>query len=389
MIPAERSHLHVAASTHPGRSGKNNEDRHSVSAYRLETDPPIPVTFAVLSDGIGGHRAGEVAAEIVVEKTSQMVARSDGSTPIQTLKDAIQETSRIIYTQSERQPENKGMGATCACAWIIGDRLYIAYVGDSRIYLIRKNTITQLSKDHTWVQEAIDAGLLKQDQSQNHPNAHVIRRYLGSKQPVEPDSRMHLALRKTVSEDTEQGLPLLPGDQIILCSDGLTDLVDQDEIRSTLTHMDQNQALDQLTDQANQRGGHDNITIIALKVPDAVSPAVPVKVATAPARATGARRLWRTCLLAFVLFGGMTVLALGGYFYLKYLVPASSTPTVLFINPSTQATTIPGATSSPSVSPTVENTSTPIFSEIVPTPESLSKTAQPTLTAWPTNTLLP
>jgi serine/threonine protein phosphatase PrpC len=161
MIRVERSHLTVVAETHPGMTGKNNEDRFAVSAYKLKRGGRLPALFAVLSDGIGGHRAGEVAAELAVERISQMVAKSSGKDPVETLSAAIAQASQEIYAQAQAVPERNGMGATCACAWIINDRLYTATVGDSRIYLIRDGAIQQVTKDHTWIQEALDKGVLK------------------------------------------------------------------------------------------------------------------------------------------------------------------------------------------------------------------------------------
>jgi PPM family protein phosphatase len=268
MIPAERAHLHIAALTHPGMSGKNNEDRYAVSAFRLEGELSTPAVFAIISDGIGGHRAGEVAAEMVVETVSQAVAKSDARYPIQTLREAIMRSSQLISVESENDPEKKGMGATCACALIVGERLYTAYVGDTRIYLLHSGAIQQISIDHTWVQEAIDAGVIGPDEAKGHPNAHVIRRYLGSKQPVEPDTRLRLSATESAGQsEGNQGLPLQPGDQVILCSDGLTDLVGDDEILAAIQNKEQEAALQELVDLANQRGGHDNITVVALRLP--------------------------------------------------------------------------------------------------------------------------
>ncbi len=224
MIPSKYSHLHVAVATHPGMKGKNNEDRYAVSAYSIGEEKRIPSVLAVVCDGIGGHRAGEVAAEIAVEKISLVVAQSDGSQPLATLREAISEANQAVRSQSEVDPTRKGMGATCACAWVIGDRLFIASVGDSRIYLERAGTIHKLTTDHTWIQEALDQGILTPEQARGHPNLHVIRRYLGSQQPVEADTRLKLSRDEDdVQAQSNQGLKLVPGDTLMLCSDGLTD----------------------------------------------------------------------------------------------------------------------------------------------------------------------
>ncbi|RPJ22051.1 MAG: hypothetical protein EHM33_24605, partial [Chloroflexi bacterium] len=141
MIRTIRAHLNVEAQTHAGMTGKNNEDRYAVASFVLDKNERMPVLFAVLSDGIGGHRAGEVAAELAVNHMMQAVAQSDGRHIRRTIEDAVIEASDAIAAHSESNKDLKGMGATCAAAWIVGDRLHTAYVGDSRIYLMRGGRI--------------------------------------------------------------------------------------------------------------------------------------------------------------------------------------------------------------------------------------------------------
>lgn len=280
MIPAERAHMRVAAATHPGMSGKNNEDRYSVSAFQLEDEKmengtPVPVLLGVVSDGIGGHRAGEVAAEMAVETISRAVATGDARHPEAVLFEAVIEASEAIYEKSEEEDELRGMGATCACAWVIGDRLYTVTVGDSRIYLMRGERILQVSTDHTWVREALEQGTITPEEAHSHPNAHVIRRYLGSRNTVLPDLR--LRLRPDESDELaekNQGLRLKRGDLVLLCSDGLTDLVSDDEILAAFQVQSLQEAVDRLIALANERGGHDNITLIALQAPPQMKPVV-------------------------------------------------------------------------------------------------------------------
>ena len=119
MIPAERAHLSVTAVSHPGMTGKNNEDRYAVSAYTTDGEHTIPALLAVVADGIGGHRAGEVAAEIAVETISTDVAKSDASQPLQTLRAAIVHAGQVIREMAAADPAQEGMGSTCACACAI------------------------------------------------------------------------------------------------------------------------------------------------------------------------------------------------------------------------------------------------------------------------------
>jgi PPM family protein phosphatase len=268
MIRTDRAHLYIAAQTHPGMSGKNNEDNFGVSAHLVSLVNPTPSVFAIVSDGIGGHKAGEVASEIAVNMISEAVEKREGGHPLAVFQNSFYRTSEAIFKQSEEDASRKGMGATAACAWVLGQQLYIAYVGDSRIYLLRGRQIQQLSRDHTWVQDALDKGILDRSGLKNHPNLHVIRRYLGSTEPPEPDLRLYLQPGESDKHAlSNQGLILLPGDVILLCSDGLTDLVSDSEIHAMLAGRKLKQAAQALIDLACQRGGHDNITVVMLGVP--------------------------------------------------------------------------------------------------------------------------
>ncbi len=275
MIRVPRAHLHVVARTHAGMTGKQNEDRFAVTAYRLNARDSIPALLAVVADGIGGHRAGEIAAEIAVNTISHVMALSDGSQPLETLQQAIQIASQEIARQA-RDEERLGMGTTCACALILADRLYTASVGDSRIYLLRHHCLQRLTTDHTWVQEAIEKGILDATSARQHPNYHVIRRYLGSAHPPQVDMRLRL---KRDDSDTQarlnQGARLLPADVLLLCTDGLTDEVEEEEIERLLDAAVGKENIpsrlesvaDRLIELACQRGGRDNITLVLLAVP--------------------------------------------------------------------------------------------------------------------------
>ncbi len=229
MIPAERGHLQAIADSHAGMQGKNNEDQYAISAYQLSATDSTPSMFAIVTDGIGGHRAGEVASEIAVEMISQAVAQSDASQPTAILQAAFIQASQEIIAQSSNDPEKQGMGTTCVCAWIIGKRLYVASVGNSRLYLVRGSQMFQMTVDHTWVQEAVEAGVLTDEQARVHPNANIIRRYLGSPQPVEVDLRIRSNKNPTFSEGNQE-MRLQPRDRLVLCSDGLSDMVSDEDI---------------------------------------------------------------------------------------------------------------------------------------------------------------
>jgi PPM family protein phosphatase len=364
MIRTVRAHLNVEAQTHAGMTGKNNEDRYAVASFILDKKERIPVLFAVLSDGIGGHRAGEVAAELTVNHIMQVVAQSDGRNIRETIEDAITEASDAIAAHSESNKNLKGMGATCATAWIIGDKLHTAYVGDSRIYLMRGGRIQQLTVDHTWVQEAIDKGVLTPEKAREHPNVHVIRRYLGSPTPPDADFRLKLFNDEgDQNAENNQGLQLLPNDILLLCSDGLTDLVWNDEIlelvRSKPSLKEASRALVEL---ANARGGHDNTTVILISVPSDFKLVVRKNINWLPWIIGGVAGIFliltAASVLAFSLFGRNP----------------TPTPTPTFTMTATQTAT-PVLTITPRVT--------------LPVLPTLSLPIAPTYTPWPTNTGTP
>jgi len=269
MIRTTLPHVHVAALSHAGMSGKDNEDRYAVSSFHLGSDDPRPAVFAVVADGIGGHQAGEIAAELAVNYITSSIAESNARKPVKILETAIQNASQAISSHSAKSEEESGMGSTCACAWIIEDRLYTAYVGDSRIYLLRGKFIQRLTVDHTWVQEAYEKGIITAEQMRNHPNQHVIRRYLGGIKLPDVDFRLRIDDAESREEsENNQGFHLEPGDTVLICSDGLTDLVWDDEIQKVIrAKKDVKLAAEALVDLANERGGHDNITVALLAMP--------------------------------------------------------------------------------------------------------------------------
>ena len=268
MIPSDSSHLTVAGLSHPGEVREINEDRYSVSTYARESDD-ASVTLAIVADGIGGHQAGEVAAQIAVDQISEDVGKSSGDEPIAELSEAIITAGRLISESALRDEALQGMGSTIATAMFVERQLYIVSVGDSRTYLIRSGEIQQISIDHTWVQEAINHGILTPEEARNHPNAHVLHRHLGGDRDPIPDPRLRLSADESdEASQSNQGMRLSPHDQVLLCSDGLTDLVENDEILEIVSSNPPEEAGKALVDMARSRGGHDNITMVIVEIPD-------------------------------------------------------------------------------------------------------------------------
>ncbi len=223
----------------------------------------------MVADGIGGHLAGEIAAELAVNYITAGIAESNARKPVKILENAIQNASQSISSHSASNEDENGMGATCACVWIIEDKLYTAYVGDSRIYLLRGKFIQRLTIDHTWVQEAFEKGIITAEQMHDHPNQHVIRRYLGGIRLPDVDFRLRIDDAESDEEsENNQGFHLESGDTILICSDGLTDLVWDDEIQKIIrSKRDMKLGAEALVNLANERGGHDNITVVLMAMP--------------------------------------------------------------------------------------------------------------------------
>ncbi len=269
MITSQRSHVTAVALTHPGETGKNNEDRYSVTTYTVEPDG-APSILGVVSDGIGGHQAGEVAAQLTVDTTVKVLSASSAHEPVDQLRSAIIEAGRAVTRAAREKPELAGMGSTVAVVWIIGDRLFTATVGDSRIYLLREGTLHQINIDHTWIQDALDHDIISPEEVKDHPNVHVLRRHIGGAQDPAVDTRLRLSADETDEKSkSNQGLTLKPGDQILACTDGLTDLVKNSDIRLALATKGPREAAAQLVKLARERGGYDNITVVLLAVPTA------------------------------------------------------------------------------------------------------------------------
>lgn len=368
MIQTETAHFDTETASHPGMTRKQNEDRFEVSHFWVGSKARRPSVLAVLCDGIGGHRAGEVAAEIGVRTITESVAEGDPQHPIKTLEAAVNCANQAIYQASQSTQGRFGMGTTCACAWVIDGRLYTVNLGDSRIYLLREDHIIQMTTDHTWVQEALDAGLLIDADQSDHPNAHVIRRYLGSEKPPEPDFRLWFFEGEGDEEAlANQGLALQLDDILLLCSDGLTDLVTDEEIQEVVQSLPLGEAPDRLISMANSRGGHDNTTVILLRIPEdgLKKPRLRFK-----------RRFVLGCLGALIFASALITLAFFGFRWWRGAgdepPPIAPSATLTRQTQALTATTADGiSTLSPSLTSTLE--------ALEETPFSATRTP------WPTN----
>jgi protein phosphatase len=236
--------LRAAASTHVGRRRRMNEDR-----YALAPD----LGLYLVADGMGGHTAGQVASEMAAEAALRAVRTLQGASAslAEKLRYAVTSANREIYQTGRQQPELAGMGTTLVSVLVLEGRAALAHVGDSRAYLVRGGRIRQLTDDHSVVGELLRRREISEDAAREHPHRHVLTRALGVRPVVEPD----------LAELSPE-----PDDVFVLCSDGLTVHVEDDEIAEHVVGAaDPDACVENLVDLANARGGDDNITVLVLR----------------------------------------------------------------------------------------------------------------------------
>lgn len=248
------------AATDVGRQRDHNEDNYLV-------DPKLHLF--VVADGMGGHAAGEVASQIAVHTVCRTVRenadvierhRDNPDSPsarqeiLAVLEHAIQTTTSEVYHRAEEDPDKRGMGTTCSCLLLMGTRGFIAHVGDSRIYLLRQGQVHQITEDHSLLNELVRRGKIKREEIETSPYAkykNAVTRAVGAYETVEADTL-----------DFE----VLPGDQFLMCSDGLHAYLKDKDIKEILSADDVAESPKDLIALANGGGGHDNITAIVVRV---------------------------------------------------------------------------------------------------------------------------
>jgi protein phosphatase len=209
----------------------------------------------MVADGMGGHAAGEVASEMAVQIVARALLQLDSLTQpdaAERTAQSLRDANRAIYDRMLAENDKQGMGTTASVLVLANDRYLIGQIGDSRIYMLRDGALIQITKDHSYVQEQVDAGLLTPEQARYHPYSNVITRCVGASEVVEPDLYAG-AVR--------------PGDVFLVASDGLTGMVDDRRLQQILlARSGPGRIVDTLIAEANGRGGLDNITAIVVQV---------------------------------------------------------------------------------------------------------------------------
>jgi protein phosphatase len=274
-----------AVASDTGRRRRRNEDNYVVA-------PPL---FAV-ADGMGGAQAGEVASQLAASALEG--GDSDAQEATKRIDELIQEANRRIFDRATTDPSASGMGTTMTVALVEDGTVTLGHVGDSRAYVLRDGELEQLTDDHSLVAELVRGGKLSAEEAEHHPQRSVITRALGTDPDVDVD---------TFTVEAEDG------DVFVLCSDGLTDMVGDDEIGEVLAASRENlkEAAEELVRRANKAGGQDNITVVAFEMTDepdeqtlarAIEQTQPMPAAEAtPERKR--RRIWRFLPLLILLLG--------------------------------------------------------------------------------------
>ncbi len=259
LVPNLRSKLRSVGITDTGRVREHNEDT-------IQYDQDIGLY--VLADGMGGYNAGEVASGIAVKtivnlvrealarETLEQPDRETGlNRPSIILRDAIQRANKIIYQTSKTQPQCEGMGTTIVCCLFYDNKVTMAHVGDSRLYRLRADRFEQLTMDHSLLQELVDRGFYSAEEAQRATNKNYVTRALG----VEPNVDVE------IHEE-----PAVKGDFYLLCSDGLSDMVEDEDIHLTINTFSANldTVAKQLIQLTNDNGGRDNVSVLITNVVD-------------------------------------------------------------------------------------------------------------------------
>ncbi|MDD4571442.1 MAG: Stp1/IreP family PP2C-type Ser/Thr phosphatase [Clostridia bacterium] len=228
-----------------GQGRNNNED----SVFADEN-----LKLFIVADGMGGAMAGEVASAMAVKGIVESLKNAGRENPEDSLREAVYYANDLIYTQSDNEENQKGMGTTITIAWLKRKKLFIANVGDSRAYMVRGNAISQITKDHSVVEQLVREGGITSAQAKEHPNKHILTRALGCEPRVEVDV---------------YALDVKKGDRLLLCTDGMSNAITTSQILTVLSSVQEpRQMVEQLVELAVFGGSADDISAIVVDFSD-------------------------------------------------------------------------------------------------------------------------
>ena len=247
------SNVRIGAYTDTGKTRKINEDSFFISNFADD----LNILYCIIADGMGGHNAGELASKIAIEQISEHIRKTydkelNHNEVIALLQQSINVANRAIYTKALETDDYFGMGTTAVIGLVHRGDVFIAHVGDSRAYIIRDNNMYQITTDHSMVQELVSNGTITREQADCHPQKNVITRALGDKSDVKADIYIHTYEKNDI---------------ILICTDGLTNMLRDSEILAEMNGCGNLQAaVEKLVQLSNDRGGLDNITVVAMSL---------------------------------------------------------------------------------------------------------------------------
>lgn len=248
-----RPGMEVANLTDIGRVRRNNEDSYLYWEPEEEEEFRRKGRLAVIADGMGGYEGGQEASRIAVETVREVYDKRFQNNPQATLVEAFAVAHERIRGYAEEHPSLHGMGTTCTALVTVGRRLYFAHVGDSRLYLVRGDEISRLTRDHSYVGRLVESGIVRSEDAETHPQRHILTAALGSG-------------TETAADVSQDAVDLQEGDTLVLCTDGLWGVVGEQEVAATVKANTPADSCAAIVRMALQRGGPDNITVQILRV---------------------------------------------------------------------------------------------------------------------------
>jgi protein phosphatase len=219
--------------------------------YTSETAVGNLSNLFLVADGMGGHAAGDYASKFTVERITDYIRNSETREPVALLREAVMQANHELLAEASKDVQKLGMGTTIVAATVAGDKLYTANVGDSRLYVLNRESIIQITRDHSLVEEMVRMGEMDKEDAKTHPDKNIITRAVGVQEDVAVD----------LFENN-----LREGDMILMCSDGLTNMIEDEDIRRiVLEQRDIAEQAEALIKTANQNGGKDNITVVLVE----------------------------------------------------------------------------------------------------------------------------
>lgn len=241
--------MRAFAKTDVGKARDMNQDYYYISG------PEEPLKIYILADGMGGYNGGEIASKLATTTALSYIQSNFENTPkerediLKLVKSAMEYANMVVYEKSKEQKDLDGMGTTLEVCLIYNNKLYLGHVGDSRIYRLRREFFRKLTHDHSYVQKLVKDGTITQEEADHHPKKNMLMKALGCTAFVEPD----VTVKGFIKDDI-----------ILICSDGLTNMVEEQEIYNILKK-EGTLAAEKLVEKANENGGYDNITAIVIR----------------------------------------------------------------------------------------------------------------------------